>query len=482
MHVRSSRRIGHAAFKFVAILACALLHFRGMAQKQSNVWYFGVGAGLTFNTSPPSAIGGGQTYFPSPNLWNEGTSSICDSSGALLCYSNGAVIWNASHQMMPNGNGLMGHPSSTHAALIVPRPGSTRLFDLFTTDGSENDFANGLRHTVVDGCLNGGMGDVVSGSKNMLLHGFMAEKIAAVRHANDMDYWVVGHEMNTNIFHIYLLTANGITDSSSVAIGPSDMVGCGAQIVFSPDGGTLAYAVIGAPGHMALYDFDRATGVLSNARVWPNDANRMVWGLAFSPDGTKLYFTTSNYGSLRQLNLGAGSWTAIQFSEVTLGTLLPDLWKDLRLGPDGKIYVAHAQSSALGVIQAPDVLGSGCQFTDNAVSLTGICSFGLPNVVCAYEYTNSVVGCEGPQGMEEATFDLRSHPNPTTGLFTMEWPNTSTELNWELSDTSGRILQRGVAQGALSLTVDLSPHGQGLYFISVRDADGPIRQGRVLVL
>jgi len=481
MHIRSSRRIGHAAFKFVAILAFALLHFRGIAQKQSNVWYFGVGAGLTFNTSPPSAIGGGQTYFPSPNLWNEGTSSICDSSGALLCYSNGAVIWNASHQMMPNGNGLMGHPSSTHAALIVPRPGSTRLFDLFTTDGSENDFANGLRHTVVDGCLNGGMGDVVSGSKNMLLHGYMAEKIAAVRHANDMDYWVVGHEMNTSIFHIYLLTANGITDSRSVAIGPSDMVGCGAQIVFSPDGGTLAYAVIGAPGHMALYDFDRATGVLSNARIWPNDASRMVWGLAFSPDGTKLYFTTSNYGSLRQLNLGAGSWTAIQFSEVTLGTLLPDLWKDLRLGPDGKIYVAHAQSSALGVIQAPDVLGSGCQFTDNAVPVTGTCSFGLPNVVCAYEYTNSVVGCEGPQGIEEQVFDLRLHPNPTSGSLTLEWSSASGEFELEVLDVNGRVLHHRNVRSVTNHSIDLASFSAGLYTVHVHDGKGSMYRGRVMV-
>src|SRR5436190_7668225 len=93
------------------------------AQKQANIWHFGDHAGLDFNASPPTSLSGGQTYYPLPNLWNEGTSSICDSSGALLFYSNGAAIWNRFHDVLPNGSGLSGHPSATQAAAIVARSG-----------------------------------------------------------------------------------------------------------------------------------------------------------------------------------------------------------------------------------------------------------------------------------------------------------------------------------------------------------------------
>ncbi|MBK8338562.1 MAG: hypothetical protein IPK99_00425 [Flavobacteriales bacterium] len=349
-------------------------------------------------------------------MWNEGTSSICDSTGALLFYSNGVKVWDRTQQVMTNGSNLMGHASSTHAALIIARPGSDQFFHVFTTDGSENDYQNGLRHSVVDICMRNGLGDVVNTEKNVLLHGNMAEKIAAVRHANGVDYWIATHEYGTNVFHTYLLTANGVTDSIAQAIGPIDDMGCGAQIVFNPTGTSLAYATISSFGLLALYDFDPATGVFSNERVMPNTATRMVWGLAFSPDGSKLYLTTNNNGSVRQLNLNAGSWTNIQASEIVLGTLVPDLWRDLRLGPDGVIYVTHANSPSLGTISSPNALGTACQFQDMTIALTANCSFGLPSVVAGYSYSNHVQNCGKPNGIEEQSSSMTVGPNPVNDL------------------------------------------------------------------
>lgn len=370
-----------------------LVPLSAFTQKQANVWHFGEGAGLTFNMTPPSAVSGGQTYYPAPNEWNEGTSSICDSTGALLFYSNGAKVWDRNHQILPNGGDLLGHPSSTHAALIVPLPNSDRFFYLFTTDASENNFANGLRYSVIDACARNGMGDIDTTAKNVLLHGNMAEKLAAVQHTNGVDYWIVGHEYGSNVFHLYLLTEQGITDSLSVSSGPVDTVGYGGQIVIRPDGSMLAYASPSLQGFLAVFDLDTSTGSLTNARIWPNTMPHMVWGLAFSPDGSKLYLTTGNQGSLRQLDMNVSTWAGIQSSEIILGTLIPERWRDLRLGPDGKIYVAHAQNPALGTINFPNELGVACQFQDNTVLLTSNCSFGLPNVVCDYSYYNDVEVC-----------------------------------------------------------------------------------------
>src|SRR5215207_1693788 len=103
---------------------------------------------------------GGQIYT------NEGCSSISDDNGNLLFYSDGMTIWDASHNIMPNGTGLHGQTSSSQSCLIAPDPGNTDLFYVFTApEYATND---GLEYSVVDMNLNGGMGDV-TGIKNVVL-------------------------------------------------------------------------------------------------------------------------------------------------------------------------------------------------------------------------------------------------------------------------------------------------------------------------
>lgn len=465
------------------VLLCAgiLLGYQAFGQKQANVWLFGEGAGLTFNTTPPTAFSGGQTYYPPPNEWNEGTSAICDSTGSLLFYTNGTMIWDREHQVMPTGGDLMGHPSSTQAALIVALPGSERFFHVFTTDASENMFENGLRHSVVDICLRDGLGDVVAGQKNLLLQPNTAEKLAAIPHANGTDYWIISHGYNTNEFYVFLLTASGITGSFTQAIGPGDHVGYGGQITASPDGSKLAYASPTLQGFLALFEFNRATGVLSNARVWPATMPRMPWGVAFSPSGNKLYFTTGNSGSLRQLDLTAGSWANIQTSEVVLATLVPARWYDLRLGPNGLIYVTHSGTATLGTISYPDLTGAACQFQDNSVTLSATCSFGLPNIVSGYSYNNHVEECETPNGIqEEGRAAVIAYPNPTTDRTILRFGPIGTRARVALFDSRGaRLLDLPVRQRSMELSVSELP--QGIYTIVFTDG-GARRHDRLVVI
>jgi hypothetical protein len=366
-----------------------------------NVWYFGIQAGLDFNSSPPTALLDGQTYTPLPNLWNEGTSTICDSSGALLMYSNGAKIWRRDQQVMENGDSLMGHPSSTHAALIVPRPGSSSYYYVFTTDASENAFANGVRYSVVDICLDNGFGGVLAEAKNVLLSNSMAEKLAAVRHANNEDCWVIGHGFNTNIFRAYRLTQAGIVDTVLSQVGPVDVLGWGGQIVLSPNGTQLAYAYPSTWGSLNLFDFDNATGIISNPRFHQNAIDDQSYGVGFSPDGTKLYVTTTNWGKVFQYDLSLASWAETIASRTQLAAENPDSWRDVKLGPDNKVYVSRAMRQYLARIENPNLAGIACQYVDQAIDLQGQqASFGLPTHVTAYNYSNTVASCAGPIGIE----------------------------------------------------------------------------------
>ena len=96
-----------------------------MAQdtKRANVWAFGKGASLDFNFTPPKA-----NTFQTNMHSNEGASSLCDTNGNLLAYSDGLEVYNRYGDTMKNGTDLIGDNSSTQASLLVPMPGMIPLY------------------------------------------------------------------------------------------------------------------------------------------------------------------------------------------------------------------------------------------------------------------------------------------------------------------------------------------------------------------
>ncbi|MEO6313763.1 MAG: hypothetical protein ABIU63_02805 [Chitinophagaceae bacterium] len=166
------------------------------AQKESNTWYFGNGAGLNFNTSPVSVLTNGKINS------REGVCSISDKNGQLLFYSEGTTVWDRTHSLMPNGSGLLGDFSSTQSSIVIPNPGNPNKFYLFTTA-----LFKGLRFSEVDITLNSGNGDIINATKNTLLipSSASSEKVIAVQHCNKKDYWVISHALNSASFYVYLV-------------------------------------------------------------------------------------------------------------------------------------------------------------------------------------------------------------------------------------------------------------------------------------
>jgi len=91
----------------------------------------------------------------------------------------------------------MGHYSSTQSSIIVKCPGTDNNYYLFTTYGAENHLEGGWRYSIVDMSLNGGLG-AVTGVKNILLEGPVAEKQTAIMHSNNVSVWVISHRWNSN--------------------------------------------------------------------------------------------------------------------------------------------------------------------------------------------------------------------------------------------------------------------------------------------
>ena len=98
-----------------------------LAQREANIWYFGNEAGLDFNKTPVSVLSNGK-------ISKGGSSSICNSKGRLLFYSDGYNIYDSTHKIMPNGHSqrINSNWVATQSALIVPLPGNKNLYYLFT--------------------------------------------------------------------------------------------------------------------------------------------------------------------------------------------------------------------------------------------------------------------------------------------------------------------------------------------------------------
>ena len=169
---------------FIIIFYCSISY----SQNQADWWFFGSNAGIDFNSGTPVSTNVGQLDTI------EGCSAISDACGNLLFYSDGITVWDRNHLTMPNGNGLLGNPSSTQSALIIPLPNNTNLYYVFSisiVDPSTGIGATGLYYSVVDMSFNGGAGDIISNQKNIQLLPNSTEKLFAATASNGQDAWIV---------------------------------------------------------------------------------------------------------------------------------------------------------------------------------------------------------------------------------------------------------------------------------------------------
>src|SRR5687768_12977 len=110
----------YPVFTSLLLFSLLLLSTISYGQRENSFWYFGDHAGLHFpdQTSAPVPLANSASYA------HEGCASVSDSLGNLLFYTNGMSVYNKNHQVMHNGNNLLGGWTSTQAALIVKKPGN----------------------------------------------------------------------------------------------------------------------------------------------------------------------------------------------------------------------------------------------------------------------------------------------------------------------------------------------------------------------
>jgi hypothetical protein len=412
------------------------------AASEGDNWYFGSLAGVNFTNGTPVALTDGSLST------SEGCSAQSDRRGNLLFYTDGITVYNSKHIPMMFGTGLLGNPSSSQSSLVVPMPGSAQKYYLFTTDANENSYSAGIHWNVVDLTANGGDGIVLN--KNTQLRRYMSEKLTAVRHANGRDVWVITHGMDSDSFFVYLITSAGVNAAPVRSkTGPALMFGDIGYMKATLDGTRLAMAS-SYDNSVSVLSFDRSTGTVQFLTSIPGVRN--AYGVEFSPNGQRLYFTAFMSRNLWQAdmtvpsaNIASSVQTVAQTANVNFGAL--------QLAPNGRIYCALPEEVYLGEIANPNAAGVACGYADAVIDLQGRkCQLGLPNFMPAIfadppeVIIISTKACAGS--------DMFFRVQPDTGL--------DAAPAWNFGDPgSGQ-------NAAVGMTVSHSYARPGQYVVSVR--------------
>lgn len=395
---------------FLLVSLCAL------GQKQNNNWFFGNGAGLTWQTqtsysatgmfgTPNATLRGMPTNVTdSPMNTFEGCFTISDIDGNLLFFSDGITIWNKNKLVMEGGASLTGNPSSAQSGIILPYPRSRTKYVAVSLGEKE---ANNLSYSIVDMSKNGGLGAVDLTQKNILFtgqSGYLGESVAAVRHSNKYDFWIVapGRTTANSYLNVWKVTDSGVQTArhSVVTVGrPTTPTQPGGYVNFSPDGKHIVWIDFGNQ-FFCYADFDTSTGIISNLKVRSGGLGDPVYqwgygyGAIFSPNGKYLYLTyvpgTTNDTSRTGLvvfdfdalkaatnpNLIAPIRTLTNPYALQNGN--NDGFGTIQKGSDNRLYISAFFTKNIFVIDNPnDPLNMKIYKISNILS--GLSFWGLPN-------------------------------------------------------------------------------------------------------
>lgn len=369
--------------KIICIMALVLSIQNDLQAQNQNIWIWGTRAGLNFNFSNPvtSSFTNVNPGFSAPYAYESG-SSICDNNGQLLFYTEGTIVYDRLQNVMPNGSNLVtaspsmgGSPtaSSSQGVVIVPITGQANRYYIFSMLCSETGEMGKLFYSIVDMTLNGGLGDVITTEKGILIDTGNTEQMAAVYHCGN--YWLLTIAKSQGQVRAYPISNAGIGNPVLTTLLPASVNTNGAGIIkFSSNGKKVAMSSGGVVG-LNIFDFNGTTGILSNQQIIDQTLLTQANGLSFSPDNSKIYIS-ADHNKIYQYDLNVGSAANILASRIAVYTATnPVFLTQMKLAPNGKIYFSGANgntisgTSYLSTINQPNAQGLACQVQANSLTL-----------------------------------------------------------------------------------------------------------------
>jgi hypothetical protein len=433
-------------------------------------------------------------------------SSISDSLGNLLFYTNGRKIYNAQHQVIENGDSLnynwywnnssfSNNYGLFQGCLILPDINkSDTLWYIFHSKIDTispqlflNEFyvANTLNLTQVVRRENGSL-SIRSKNEIIINDTMFVGNLTACKHGNGRDWWIFASEGKSNCIYQLLLSPSGIQIFDTVCAGLQPLLfGAVGLGVFSPDG-TKYIKAEGING-IDIYDFDRCNGnlILKESiirdSILQNNALATVkfWGrIAVSSNSKYLYVATVD--SLYQFNLNSNS--IVNSKELVRGLDWNSVVVDLEgfvhpiLASDGRIYISSDIVKHYHVINNPDTT---FQYVDLVTKIPLLVkgSLGMPN------FPNYRLGpltgsaCDtlgvGIQEIKES-FGFLVKPNPASTFVEIDYGNfpwqSSSQASLHIYNLLGELVySQNLPQYSGKRILDIQNFVAGVYVLQIND-------------
>ncbi len=295
---------------------------------------------LDFTTTPP-------TPFPTETMGSspsEGIAHYEDGSGNLIFWFNSNGIYNAMGNLMSGSVGIFAN-SSAAEVVICPKPDNPNKYYIIYN----GETCTNLYYSIIDMSLNGGLGNVVPGTLNTVLAtGTYAEAIEVVRIPETSGYWLLAYKCWTG-FQRFLMDETGIGSGQTILpySTPDGFDGRGELEYHSGKiGMTFAFT-----NRVFAANFNPVTGdICDTISLESSSFANSPYGLEFSPDATKMYFSLwYSESRIFQYNFETNIY---QLYTPNLGSTA-DLG-EIELGPDGKLYVIEDGGNHILVINNPN--------------------------------------------------------------------------------------------------------------------------------
>lgn len=267
------------------------------------------------------------------------------------------------------------------------------------------------------------------------------------------------------------------------SIGLTRQFGAG-QASFSPDGNRYGHFFYSnnTQSYLELLDFDRCNGSFSSPVALPMtfDGGFNV-GLCFSPNSNLVY--VSNINNVYQYDLLS---TNIQASQINVATYdsflsvvpgfpnLPTVLCLMALTPHGKIFITTGNSTPyFHEVNNPDILGTGCNVTQHSFQIPTLYVNTLPNHPNYFLGCDTTLGCGCLTGLPHLNppqkGGLTALPNPSNGIFTLQFNVRSIAGELEVMDVMGKVVYRDyVAPWSQFKKVNMEQLAIGIYICRIK--------------
>lgn len=397
-------------------------------QGQNNIWMFGRNYSVDFNHNPPllrdnSYLNGtlyantSQTVMPNSQHFYDYAQAVCDANGSILfmvkkhVYRNSGLgysipapnIFDRNEQPIEGTEFLSPSDMEEDRPIVIPHPGNINQYFIFYVRNG------GLLYCLFDMTLDNGRGNIVPGYINILHHGYnslVGRSMAAIQGCDGI--WLVLRHKTQNQFLSFKIDVTGllvtpvVSETGNMAVSEYASLN---EFVASWNGKTIALVKgqvqhLNQPGGIELFDFQKCSGKVSNARLF--ELNQQIYGVGFSPDNNKLYAAYTEYNplltpqaswwrdqNLYQFDLSLNDVSAIVNSKtlvltnpviqrnMTFCPLETPALGSMRISKENKLYLTNGSHDicpgtlgvglAIHIINNPNLPGLACNPTTNAI-------------------------------------------------------------------------------------------------------------------